>query len=442
MKKAACKLTLLAMIFSLGILGCEHKEKEPLALSMWHVYGAETNSPFNMLIDNFNDTVGKEKGIKIDVKLVSSNKKLHETIISSSSKNPGAAYLPDMFIAYPKTIKAIEDKDIFIDFKKKFTEEELKGFIPEFIDEGMIDERLLVLPVAKSTEVLFVNRTLFDDFASETGRDISSIQTWEGLYDIAAEYSNFYGGRSFIANDDHFGYFETYMTARGEKFIENGKMNFSDSFKKAWDIYADCALEGGMWLKNGYASTPMKTGDAAANLGSSAGVLYFSDKVVDKNNNERDISWEVFPCPYEEGGNKLALIRGGGLCAVKSNPEREKAVMEFVKYFLEPKRNTDICVKMGYAPVTFDATENYLPDRIRLIDDEKYRKVYEAYNEIYSNYDYYIPTTDEKYLAAEEKFERIIKEFLEAGRIRYLFGRETKEEIKNDILAQLTEIFS
>lgn len=40
----------------------------------------------------------------------------------------------------------------------------------------------LFLPVAKSTEVMFINKTAFDRFAKETGAKMEDLETWEGLF--------------------------------------------------------------------------------------------------------------------------------------------------------------------------------------------------------------------------------------------------------------------
>lgn len=45
--------------------------KKPTTLTMWHVYGEQVNSPMNDFIEQFNETVGKEKGIIINVTLMS-----------------------------------------------------------------------------------------------------------------------------------------------------------------------------------------------------------------------------------------------------------------------------------------------------------------------------------------------------------------------------------
>ncbi len=37
--------------------------KEPITLTIWHVYGGQTDSPLNDLIDEFNGTEGKKKKV-------------------------------------------------------------------------------------------------------------------------------------------------------------------------------------------------------------------------------------------------------------------------------------------------------------------------------------------------------------------------------------------
>ena len=74
-----------------------------------------------------------------------------------------------MFVSYSKTVLAMPDDTVLVDYCDYFTKEELDEFIPAFLEEGVIHDRLSILPVAKSTEVMFVNKTAFDRFAKETG---------------------------------------------------------------------------------------------------------------------------------------------------------------------------------------------------------------------------------------------------------------------------------
>lgn len=43
----------------------------PVALTMWHVYGEQADSPMNQYVDEFNRTLGAEKGIVINVTIMS-----------------------------------------------------------------------------------------------------------------------------------------------------------------------------------------------------------------------------------------------------------------------------------------------------------------------------------------------------------------------------------
>ncbi|MDL2313909.1 hypothetical protein LJC36_02890 [Desulfovibrio sp. OttesenSCG-928-C14] len=62
MKKIVAKLFILC---SLAILasGCSDlsESKKPIVLSMWHVYGGQTDSPMNRMVVRFNQSVGREK---------------------------------------------------------------------------------------------------------------------------------------------------------------------------------------------------------------------------------------------------------------------------------------------------------------------------------------------------------------------------------------------
>jgi len=149
-----CVLT--GMISACGI---KEKQKKPVTLTIWHVYGGQTDSPLNDMIDEFNRTVGEEKGIKLQVTVVSNTNNIHDAVLRAANDEPGASELPDMFISYPKTILAMPDSDILVDYREYFSEEELSAYIPSFLEEGTIDGRLVSFPLAKSTEIMFIDKT-------------------------------------------------------------------------------------------------------------------------------------------------------------------------------------------------------------------------------------------------------------------------------------------
>lgn len=94
-----------------------------------------------------------------------------------------------MFVSYPKTVLAMPDDSVLVDYRDYFSEEELDRFIPAFLTEGQINDRQLILPVAKSTEVMFVNKTAFDRYAKDSGASLSDLETWEGVFRLAEDYT-------------------------------------------------------------------------------------------------------------------------------------------------------------------------------------------------------------------------------------------------------------
>ena len=272
MKKTISRLAALALTagFVLCLAACgEGKQDEPVTLTLWHVYGGEVSSPMNTLVEEFNRTVGQAQGVRVRVDSVSNTNSIHESVLAAAYKEPGAPALPDLFVSYPKTVLALPDESILVDYRDYFTEEDLAGYLPEFLAEGTVHDRLVILPLAKSTEILFVNKTAFDRFAAETGASLDELATWEGLYAVAEQYADWSGGKCFFAHDYHFNYFQVGVESLGERFFDEDGLAFGPKFAYAWAPYARAALTGGLWLGSGYATEPLRTGDVIAAVASS-----------------------------------------------------------------------------------------------------------------------------------------------------------------------------
>lgn len=182
---------LLSLLLGIVCSACSIKEeqKKPVTLTVWHVYGGQTDSPLNDMIEEFNKTVGAAKGIKLQVTVVSNTNNIHDAVLRAANNEPGASELPDLFISYPKTILAMPDSDILVDYNDYFSKEELAAYLPSFLEEGTVDGKLVSFPIAKSTEVMFIDKTLFDRFSEATGAKLEQLDTWEGLYDLSTKYA-------------------------------------------------------------------------------------------------------------------------------------------------------------------------------------------------------------------------------------------------------------
>lgn len=420
MKKRIFLLAALAAGLVLCLAACGETNGDPVTVTLWHVYGGEVNSPMNAVVEEFNRTVGQEQNIRVRVDSVSNTNVIHESVLAAAYDDPGASELPDLFISYPKTVLALPDEDILVDYHDYFSDEELDAFLPEFLEEGTVNGRLAVLPIAKSTEILYVNKTVFDRFAAATGASIDDLSTWEGLYALAERYADWSNGKCFFAHDYHFNYFQLGVESLGEDFFSKSGLAFGPKFSYAWERYARAALTGGLWLGSGYATEPLRTGDAIVSVASSASVLYYSNVVTYPDNSTEQVEIISLPCPTFEGGEKLVMQRGAGLCTVKSSPEREKACMTFLKWLTEPKRNVDFVTELGYMPVTKEGFDDYLPDAIKTLSDPMYVSIYEAFLRTRQDYTFYTPPQREDYLDLETRFEKAVRLRLTAGRAQYL----------------------
>lgn len=431
----------LSLILALSFTACGEKKAEPTTVTIWHVYGGEVTSPLNVLVEEFNRTVGQEQGIRVRVDSVSNTNTIHESVLAAAYGDPGASELPDLFISYPKTVLALPDDSILVDYRDYFSDEELDAFLPEFLEEGTVNGRLTVLPIAKSTEILYVNKTAFDRFAAATGAKIEDLSTWEGLYNLTQQYTKWSDGKCFFVHDYHFNYFQVGVESKGEDFFTETGLAFGPAFTYAWEPYARAALTGGLWLGSSYATEPLRTGDVIVSVASSASVLYYSDVVTYPDNSTEQVEIISLPCPTFEGGEKLVMQRGAGLCTVKSTPEREKACMTFLKWLTEPDHNVEFVTRTGYMPVTRAAFENELPKAIEGLESAKYASLYQAYLDTQANYEFYVPPQLESYLSLETTLEDQVRSQLALGRQDYLEAGETGlEQISAERLQAFREI--
>lgn len=140
---------ILARIFSVilfltfafgGLCACSDKSlldpNNPVTLTIWHVYGEQADAPMNMLIEEFNDTVGREKGIQIQVTNVTSTSKILSQLSDAQAGKPGTPELPDLFSCHPQNAPALGIENL-LDWSAWFTGRELDAYVPEFIASGI-----------------------------------------------------------------------------------------------------------------------------------------------------------------------------------------------------------------------------------------------------------------------------------------------------------------
>ena len=402
-------ILLIFIISAYCLSGCKRSgldKNNPVTLSLWHVYGEQSDSPMNRLVDEFNETVGMKKGIIVNVTAMSNASKIGEKLLDAHNKIPGSAEMPDLFFAHKSNALEL-GTDNLLDWNEYFSEKELSAYVPEFLEDGTADGRLSVFPVSKSTHLLFIAGSQFERFSADTGVTYESLSDWNGFFDAAAKFYDWSGGKPFCAFDYPLRAVELAAAENGAAniFADDGFYNPSNEiFKQTFIKFADSFAKGHIMLSNLYSNTQVMTGEVAAGIGSSAAILYYNDTVTYEDGTSEPMNLEILPLPAENGKKSYITQAGVGLCAYKTSVQKAEAAVTFAKWLTEPDRNLDFVCQTGYMPVTngaFDKIDGY-----RFKTDD-YKKLYstlkkakessealseqqspEYYSRVYAFYDY------------------------------------------------------
>ena len=431
-------LCLLSILTCLS--GCAESNKpsagNPVVLTMWHVYGSQTESPLNAAIDVFNSTVGKKNGVTINVVSVTSSSAIDKALAASANGEPGAEDLPDLFTAYPRVAEIVGVEKLLA-WDSYFTKEELAAFHSEFLSEGYFDSGLLMLPIAKSTEAFYLNQTLFDRFSADSGVTVDDLATIDGMLNTAKAYYDWSGGQNFMQFNDFYHYAYVGMKAFGSDFIVDGKLQLNDTFEKVWIPLAEAAIYGGVCLDDGYAASRWKTAEIIANIGSTADVLYQPHEVIYADNTAEPITAIALPYPVFNEETNGVVYRGGGLFAVRSSDERKNyGAYLFAKWLTDGENNLDFVTKAGYLPVTDQALDTLLHD-VSIVENKDYHSLYNAVDTMVQNYEMYALPLYDGASDVQLNFEKNVKSVLKSAHNEYL-KRVNNGENPNTVLAELT----
>ena len=424
---------LLCLILTLGTLaGCSSSPldpKNPVTLTMWHNYGGDMQATMDYLIDQFNSTVGKEKGIVINVEAISSSSELNKSLSMIVNDDPGAPDMPDIFTGYPKVAIQFQEKGMLANLDNYFTDDELSKYVDAFVEEGRLsDGGLYVFPIAKSTEVLYVNMTLFNKFADATGAKKEDLSTFEGLAKLSLQYYE-WCGKQFFAADSWFNFFEVGMSQKGDSIFEGEGLSLDgDTFRYIFDTIYTPSVEGGIAVYDGYSSDLSKTGDIVCSTGSSAGILFYGDTITYADGTVEHVEYEILPYPVFENGSKTAIQRGGGLMVAKTDEKKEYAACEFIKWLTAAEQNMKFVDETGYLPVTKNAFENDMASHIETIENEKVKMMLTSVMSMYDSYTFFSAPTYSALDADSDAFETKLYDIFSTDRDAFGKGKTVSKE--------------
>ena len=352
--------------------------KKPTTLTMWHVYGEQVNSPMNDFIGQFNATVGKEKGIVINVTLMSNASQIGKKLKDAQTGKAGSKEMPDLFFCHSGDARSL-GADNLLNWNDFFSQSELDEFVPDFLSDGKVDDNLSVFPVSKSTYMLFIAGGVFDRFAAARNVSLSDLGSWKGFFSVAEKYYDWSGGKPFCAIDYLIRLTELCAISDGEDIsYKDGWYDANNSAMiKAYDLFAASIAKGHIVVSDMYSNTQVMTGQTCAGIGSSASVLYYNDEITYPDNTSEAMDLKVLPMPQQTGKQKVATQSGVGLCAYKTTDVKAEAATVFARWFTEEQRNVDFVLSTGYMPVRTGAFDK-IGDRS--FKSEAYENLYKALN--------------------------------------------------------------
>ena len=244
------------------------------------------------------------------------------------------------------------------------TDEQIADFIEGYYNEGKQfgDGLMYTLPLSKSTEVLYYNKTFFD------ANGLSVPSTWDELEALCAQIKAIdpeciplgYDSESnwFITMCEQYG--SPYTSATGDHYLFNNEQN--RAFVKEFHT----------WYRNGYVTTQtlhggytsslfVNTAEGSArsymSIGSSAGATH---QRPEKVNNEYPFEVGIATIPQVDASNPKVISQGPSLCIFqKENPQEVIASWLFVKFLTTTVEfQAEFGMVSGYVPVLKSVGEN------------------------------------------------------------------------------------
>ena len=242
------------------------------------------------------------------------------------------------------------------------TAEQIADFIPGFYNEGKVygDNQMYTMPMSKSTEVLYYNKTFFD------ANGLTVPTTWEEMEAVCAKILELDPKSIPLGYDSEDNWFITmceqngfdYTSATGDHYLFNNDNNkgFVKTLRE--------------WYEKGYVTTEALYGSYTSGLfteldktvshsymciGSSGGASYQIPA-------DRAFEVGIAPIPQADSSNKKVISQGPSLCILKSGKSTDQHILAswlFVKYLTTNMAfQTEFSSTSGYMPVIESAQEN------------------------------------------------------------------------------------
>lgn len=307
----------------------------------WHAMGGGQGEALEKLVKEFED---ENPNIKIDLQNQGNYNDLSQKLTATMQSTDD---LPTITQAYGDWMLPFMEADLVTDLKPYIENEELafedyEDILPGLREETMKDGKITSLPFNKSTEVLWYNKTLFD----ELGLEVPT--TFEELKEVSKKIYEEKGipGVGFDALSN---YYATYLKDMDVDMDSNLDVTSEES-KEAINYYLDGVKEGYFRIAgtDQYMSGPFANEQVGAYIGSNAGEVYIKDGVDGK------FDYEAAPYPAGQSvqqGTNIYMFEN-------ASPEQKTAAFEFLKFLTSKESQIEFGLATGYMPIRKSAIED------------------------------------------------------------------------------------
>jgi multiple sugar transport system substrate-binding protein len=346
----------------------------PVTIKFYHTMGANLREVLENYIVEFNKIY---PNITIEHEQVGNYDDVRDQISKEITvgNQPNIAYCYPDHVALYNLAKAVVTLDNLMASKAEvkhadgtteilgFTDEQKADFIEGYYNEGKQfgDNLMYTLPLSKSTEVLYYNKTFFD----ENGIEVPT--TWEEMEAVCAKIKEIDPNSIPLGYDSSANWFITmceqygspYTSATGEHFLFNNETN--QGFVKMFNEWYNKGYVTTQDIYGGYTSGLFVSTDTTKSymsIGSSAGATHQRPTADAEGNYPFDVG--IATIPQVNADKPKVISQGPSLCIFnKSNEQEVVASWLFVKFLTtNVDFQAEFSIASGYVPVIKSVSQN------------------------------------------------------------------------------------
>ena len=277
---------------------------------------------------------------------------------------PNIAYCYPDHVALYNLAQAVTTLDNLIDHPELgLTEEQKADFIEGYYNEGKQfgDGLMYTMPLSKSTEVLYYNKTFFEE------NNLTVPTTWDEMEAVCAQIKAIDPDSIPLGYDSESNWFITmceqykspYTSATGDHFLFDNEQNHA--FIKKFNEWYNKGYVTTQTLYGAYTSglfTTLEGVKSYMSIGSSAGATYQRPAANADGSYPFDVG--IATIPQVDANNAKVISQGPSLCIFqKSNPQEVIASWLFVKFLTTNVAfQAEFAMASGYVPVLKSVAEN------------------------------------------------------------------------------------